>query len=270
MYVAQGCVDEVRQRCDVSRCRYECGQRRGGAGRWTGGERGGRGRRARGGRRRAHVAALVIGTRRRTAPPRWGKEGQRMERNSVVPLLLGLEEQHASPAARWRREQAPRVVCAMHRRQCPAVRPTIPMEGGTGTAACSRGVINLIRYTACCSACAPAAQRLGTKESARRSCHSLGPSMITSRLTTFLGLHTPRILLSSPFSSMARPTALPATGRHTPTRTVLVLGASYAGHRAVQQLVSLLPRTWRVVVLERNTHFNRAYSHDLHALPACS
>lgn len=31
----------------------------------------------------------------------------------------------------------------------------------------------------------------------------------------------------------------------------------YAGYRAVQRLVKELPKGWRVVVLERNTHMNR-------------
>lgn len=75
---------------------------------------------------------------------------------------------------------------------------------------------------------------------------------------------------------------------YKPTRTVLVVGASvsghcsreempskrasrlttgivyarfyffqYAGYRAVQRLVKELPKGWRVVVLERNTHMNR-------------
>jgi len=62
---------------------------------------------------------------------------------------------------------------------------------------------------------------------------------------------------------------------HKPTKTVVVLGASYAGksntchvcrvppphttlpskgHRAVHQLVEKLPEDWRVVVIERNTY----------------
>lgn len=62
---------------------------------------------------------------------------------------------------------------------------------------------------------------------------------------------------------------------HQPTKTVVVLGASYAGksetchvyrihpthtpsyltgHRAVHQLVEKLPEDWRVVVVERNTY----------------
>lgn len=45
-----------------------------------------------------------------------------------------------------------------------------------------------------------------------------------------------------------------------PSRTVLVLGASYGGYRAVQQLVTLLPNNWKVVVLERNTHYNHLYA----------
>ncbi|KAF9652776.1 hypothetical protein BDM02DRAFT_3266130 [Thelephora ganbajun] len=46
---------------------------------------------------------------------------------------------------------------------------------------------------------------------------------------------------------------------HQPTKTVVVLGASYAG-KAVHQLVEKLPEDWRVVVIERNTHFNHLYT----------
>ncbi|CAO1624168.1 unnamed protein product [Parajaminaea phylloscopi] len=47
---------------------------------------------------------------------------------------------------------------------------------------------------------------------------------------------------------------------YKPTRTALVVGASYAGYRAAQQLVTNLPPGWRVVVLERNTHMNHLYA----------
>jgi hypothetical protein len=40
-------------------------------------------------------------------------------------------------------------------------------------------------------------------------------------------------------------------------RTVVVLGASYAGYTGAQTLSTLLPRNWRVIVIERNTHANR-------------
>lgn len=40
-------------------------------------------------------------------------------------------------------------------------------------------------------------------------------------------------------------------------RTVVVLGASYAGYTGAQTLATLLPKDWRVVVIERNTHANR-------------
>jgi NADPH-dependent 2,4-dienoyl-CoA reductase/sulfur reductase-like enzyme len=40
-------------------------------------------------------------------------------------------------------------------------------------------------------------------------------------------------------------------------RTVVVLGASYAGYTGAQTLAALLPEDWRVVVIERNTHANR-------------
>ncbi|KAG8682090.1 hypothetical protein FRC09_017023 [Ceratobasidium sp. 395] len=46
----------------------------------------------------------------------------------------------------------------------------------------------------------------------------------------------------------------------TSTHTVVVLGASYAGHRAVQILLQVLPSDWRIVVIERNTHFNHLYA----------
>lgn len=41
------------------------------------------------------------------------------------------------------------------------------------------------------------------------------------------------------------------------TKTVVVLGAAYAGRRCAQVLSSTLPADWRVVVIDRNTHFNR-------------
>ncbi|KAG8686945.1 hypothetical protein FRC08_012248 [Ceratobasidium sp. 394] len=46
----------------------------------------------------------------------------------------------------------------------------------------------------------------------------------------------------------------------TLTRTVVVLGASYAGHRAVQILLQVLPSDWKIVVIDRNTHFNHLYA----------
>ncbi|KAJ9480406.1 Pyr_redox_2 domain-containing protein [Pseudozyma hubeiensis] len=45
-----------------------------------------------------------------------------------------------------------------------------------------------------------------------------------------------------------------------PTKRIAVLGASYAGHRAIQVLVASLPDDWQVVVLERNTHANHLYA----------
>ncbi|KAI5451128.1 hypothetical protein NCC49_002004 [Naganishia albida] len=43
-------------------------------------------------------------------------------------------------------------------------------------------------------------------------------------------------------------------------RTVVVLGASYAGYTGAQTLATLLPKDWRVVVIERNTHANHLYA----------
>lgn len=41
------------------------------------------------------------------------------------------------------------------------------------------------------------------------------------------------------------------------TKTVVVLGAAYAGRRCAQILSSTLPPDWRLVVIDRNSHFNR-------------
>ncbi|PWN92564.1 FAD/NAD(P)-binding domain-containing protein [Acaromyces ingoldii] len=46
----------------------------------------------------------------------------------------------------------------------------------------------------------------------------------------------------------------------TSSRTVLVLGAAYAGYNAAQTLAASLPPTWRVVVVERNSHFHHLYA----------
>ncbi|KAL1710001.1 hypothetical protein EV121DRAFT_252137 [Schizophyllum commune] len=55
--------------------------------------------------------------------------------------------------------------------------------------------------------------------------------------------------------------ATPAThSSPSSTKTVVVLGAAYAGHRATQLLIGSLPSGWRVVVIERNTHFNHLYA----------
>lgn len=43
----------------------------------------------------------------------------------------------------------------------------------------------------------------------------------------------------------------------TPLRTVLVLGASYAGLTALKKLVNDLPKGWRAVVVDRNEQLNR-------------
>ncbi|EEB87639.1 hypothetical protein MPER_14950, partial [Moniliophthora perniciosa FA553] len=39
-------------------------------------------------------------------------------------------------------------------------------------------------------------------------------------------------------------------------KTVAVLGASYGGNRAAQILAAGLPEGWRIVLVDRNTHFN--------------
>ncbi|GAA5938540.1 hypothetical protein JCM3775_002154 [Rhodotorula graminis] len=45
------------------------------------------------------------------------------------------------------------------------------------------------------------------------------------------------------------------------TRNVVILGASYAGARAAELLSRTLPSTHRVVVIDRQTHFNHLYLH---------
>jgi hypothetical protein len=47
------------------------------------------------------------------------------------------------------------------------------------------------------------------------------------------------------------------TATRAATKTVVVLGAAYAGRRCAQILSSTLPPDWRLVVIDRNTHFNR-------------
>jgi len=42
-------------------------------------------------------------------------------------------------------------------------------------------------------------------------------------------------------------------------KTVAVLGASYGGIRTAQILASELPQDWRVVLIDRNSHFNHLY-----------
>lgn len=53
------------------------------------------------------------------------------------------------------------------------------------------------------------------------------------------------------------PRAAPAPAPKT--RTVVVLGAAYAGRRVAQLLAQSLPKGWRLVVIDRNTHFNHVY-----------
>lgn len=40
-------------------------------------------------------------------------------------------------------------------------------------------------------------------------------------------------------------------------KTVAVLGAAYGGARAAKLLSEGLPEDWKLVVIDRNTHFNR-------------
>lgn len=42
-----------------------------------------------------------------------------------------------------------------------------------------------------------------------------------------------------------------------PSKTVVVLGASYGGARAARLLSLSLPHGWRLIVIDRNSHMNR-------------
>lgn len=42
------------------------------------------------------------------------------------------------------------------------------------------------------------------------------------------------------------------------TKTVVILGAAYGGARAARMLAGTLPAGWRLVVIDRNSHMNRA------------
>ena len=46
-------------------------------------------------------------------------------------------------------------------------------------------------------------------------------------------------------------------------KNVLVLGGSYGGSHAAMVLARKLPPTHRVILIERNTHFNRTSPHVL-------
>ncbi|BGP18292.1 hypothetical protein JCM10213v2_006352 [Rhodosporidiobolus nylandii] len=46
-----------------------------------------------------------------------------------------------------------------------------------------------------------------------------------------------------------------------PTRNVVILGGSYAGSRAAELLSRTLPSSHRVVVIDRQSHFNHLYLH---------
>jgi NADH dehydrogenase FAD-containing subunit len=43
-------------------------------------------------------------------------------------------------------------------------------------------------------------------------------------------------------------------------KTIVVLGAAYAGRRVAQTLSYFLPEGWTLVVIDRNSHFNRDVS----------
>ncbi|WVQ98865.1 hypothetical protein IAU59_005996 [Kwoniella sp. CBS 9459] len=45
----------------------------------------------------------------------------------------------------------------------------------------------------------------------------------------------------------------------SPLNTVVVLGCAYGGARASKMLAASLPPAWRVIVIDRNSHFNHVY-----------
>ncbi|OCF36465.1 hypothetical protein I317_04720 [Kwoniella heveanensis CBS 569] len=45
----------------------------------------------------------------------------------------------------------------------------------------------------------------------------------------------------------------------SPLKTVVVLGCAYGGARASKMLAASLPPAWRVIVIDRNSHFNHVY-----------
>ncbi|KAG2106256.1 uncharacterized protein F5147DRAFT_701634 [Suillus discolor] len=63
---------------------------------------------------------------------------------------------------------------------------------------------------------------------------------------------------------------LSSTSMHTtfPTKTVVVLGGSYGGSRAVQVLAKGMPQGWRVVLVDRNSHMNHVYNFPRYAVLA--
>lgn len=46
-------------------------------------------------------------------------------------------------------------------------------------------------------------------------------------------------------------------------RTVVVLGASYGGCPAIKILAEKLPRNYKLIAIDRNTHMNRRSSPNL-------
>ncbi|KAG2366112.1 hypothetical protein BDR07DRAFT_1607088 [Suillus spraguei] len=54
----------------------------------------------------------------------------------------------------------------------------------------------------------------------------------------------------------------------SPTRTVVVLGGSYGGSRAVQLLAEGLPQGWRILFVDRNSHKNHVYNFSRYAVLA--
>ncbi|WVQ78397.1 hypothetical protein IAT38_000483 [Cryptococcus sp. DSM 104549] len=48
--------------------------------------------------------------------------------------------------------------------------------------------------------------------------------------------------------------------KHQASKTVVLLGASYGGCEAAKILAEGLPANWRLIVVDRNTHFNHVYT----------
>ncbi|KAH8928286.1 FAD/NAD(P)-binding domain-containing protein [Atractiella rhizophila] len=93
------------------------------------------------------------------------------------------------------------------------------------------------------------------------STSSRSPSTACRRISGQLCnvLRITRQLRNLSTAPVAPPSPVEAYQSSESSKTVAVLGAAYAGFRAAHTLQCNLPPDWRVVVLERNTHFNHVY-----------
>jgi hypothetical protein len=87
--------------------------------------------------------------------------------------------------------------------------------------------------------------------------YTLSQPPITHRST----LLSVRLLSTSPKMAVTLdPPFVDRASSTRPTKTIAVLGAAYGGARAAKLISDSLPEGWKLVVVERNSHFNREYS----------